>query len=353
MESPRETRRRPLVSGILPADYARLVLHRFADDFASAVRVERTPLEHPGPGEVLVRNAWAGVNGVLDDRIARNRVPFIAAAPGMDLGVEAVGEIAALGAGVTDLEPGDAVATVGLGGAYREYHRVEAADVYPVPAATPEVLTLIPTGISALVGLERVAELRAGERIVISAAAGGLGHLLVQLSLLTGAEVVALAGSDAKCAAVSELGAQRVINYRDEDPAAVFSRDYRDGFDVAYDTVGGPLFDLFVEHLAPRGRLVVSGFTADIDDPEAVLAPRIYTRLYWKAASVRAFMNHLFPEHHADARERLLRLHANGDIRVLVDPTAFRGLGAVAPAVAHLLARRNLGKVVVALETGG
>lgn len=333
----------------LPATYRRISLQRFGSTFAESIEILDTPLRPPGPGELLVRNHWAGVNGVFDDRLARNRVEYLQIGLPSDLGIECVGEVVATGPGVSGFAVGDAVAMTRLGYGYREYLCLPASEAIPVAAASPEILTLIPTGISALVALEQVAELRPGETIVISAAAGGLGHLLVQLARLKGAHVVALAGSEEKCEAVRGLGAHRVLNYRREDLDAVFRRDYPRGFDVAYDTVGGRIFDLFVSHVAMRGRVISSGYTADIEAPEQVTRSRIYTQLYWKAASVRGFMNPLYAEHHPDAARRLLRLYADGHLRVLVDPGGFSGLESVPAAVAHLLAGRNLGKVVVRL----
>lgn len=333
----------------LPARYRRLVLQRFGESFADATEIVESALVGPGPGELLVRNHWAGVNGVFDDRLARNRVEYLDIQPPCDIGIECVGEVVAIGEGVHGINLGDAVATTRLGNGYREYLCTPADRVIPIAAPTPEILTLIPTGISALVALEQVAELRPGETIVISAAAGGLGHLLVQLARLKGAHVVGLAGTRAKCEAVASLGAHRVLNYRQEDLDAIFRQEYPRGFDVAYDTVGSGIFDLFLEHVAVRGRVICSGYTADIENPEPVTRPRIYTSLYWKAASVRGFMNPLFGEYHAEAAQRLLRMYADGALRVLVDASDFHGLEAVPRAIEHLLAGRNLGKVVVRL----
>jgi NADPH-dependent curcumin reductase CurA len=333
----------------LPASYRRISLARFGASFADSVEIVDTPMTPPGEGELLVRNHWAGVNGVFDDRLARNRVEYVDIDLPADLGIECVGEVVAIGAGVRGFAIGEAVAMTRLGFGYREYLRLPASEAVAIAAPTPEILTLIPTGISALVALEQVAELRAGETIVISAAAGGLGHLLVQLARLKGAHVVALTGTAEKCAAVRGLGAHRVLNYREEDLDAVFRRDYPRGFDVAYDTVGGQMFDLFVAHIGVRGRVICSGYTADIEAPEQVTRSRIYTQLYWKAASVRGFMNPLFGEHHPDAARRLLRMYADGHLQVLVDRADFRGLESVPRAIEHLLAGRNLGKVVVQL----
>jgi NADPH-dependent curcumin reductase CurA len=334
----------------MTSTYRRLVLRELTGEFRSATAVMEAELGRPGPGEVLVRNHWAGVNGVFDQNLCANRIRYVDVRPPFDLGVEAVGEVVELGPGVDWLRVGEAVATSKLGTGYREYQRADARRAIPVREASAEILTLIPTGISALVGLERVGEMKSGETVAVSAAAGGLGHILVQLAKLAGNHVIGLTGSPAKVDALRALGVDRVIDYRRENLREVLAAEYPAGLDIAYDTVGGEIFDAFVDHLARRGRLVISGHTSDFDRPdEDVPHPRIYRKLYWKSASVRGFQNPAFPEYFDDACRRVLDLYYAGALRVLVDPTPFVGVAAVADAVEHLLAGRNLGKVVVRL----
>ncbi len=333
-----------------PASYPKIVIARLAADFRSATRIVDTPWRDPGPGEVVVRNRWAGVNAVFDKNLCRNRVRYVAVEPPYDMGIESVGEVVSLGADVTGLRPGDPVATTRLGHGFRHYQVIEAARCVKVREATPQILALIPTGISALVALKHIARLGSNETVVVSAAAGGLGQFVVQLAKLAGNHVIGLTSTAAKAAALQDLGCDRVINYRQESVREVLQREYPRGVDLAYDTVGGEIFDAFLDNLAMRGRLIISGHTSDFDRPEeAVLQPRIYQKLYWKSASVHGFQNPAFPEHFDAAAAEILELYYSGRLRVLVDPTPFRGLESVVDAEEHLLAGRNLGKVVVAL----
>ena len=330
--------------------YRKLVLRELTGDFRSATAVVEAESERPGPGQVLVRNHWAGVNGVFDQNLCANRIRYVDVRPPFDMGIEAVGEVVELGPGVDWLRVGEAVATSKLGTGYREYQLADARRAIPIREASAEILTLIPTGISALVGLERIAEMKSGETIAVSAAAGGLGHILVQLAKLAGNHVIGLTGSPAKAETLRRLGVDRVIDYRRESLREVLASEYPNGIDIAYDTVGGEVFDAFVDHLAQRGRLVISGHTSDFDRPdEDVPHPRIYRKLYWKSASVRGFQNPAFPEFFDDACRRVLELYYAGALQVLVDPTPFVGVEAVADAVEHLLGGSNLGKVVVRL----
>ena len=172
--------------------------------------------------------------------------------------------------------------------------------------------------------------------------------MVVQIAKLAGCHVIGLTGSDAKLDLLRSLGVDRAINYRSDDLREILTREYPRGLDIAYDSVGGEIFDAFVDHLAMRGRLVISGHTSDFDKAiENVAQPRMYRKLYWKSASVRGFQNQAFPEFFDAAARRILDLHYEGRLRALVDPTPFVGLEQVADAVEHLLAGRNSGKVVI------
>lgn len=333
---------------MLPARYRKLVIRELTGDFRSSTAIVEQAWQAPGPGQVAVRNRWAGCNAIFDKNLCRNTIRYVNVVPPFDMGIEAVGEVVALGPGVDTFRIGDAVATTRLGNGYREYQLAPVERTIRIREPSPEILTLVPTGISAMVGLERVGELRGGETVAVSAAAGGLGHMVVQIAKLAGCHVIGLTGADHKVELLRSLGVDRVVNYRRENLREVLEREYPRGLDIAYDSVGGEIFDAFLDHLALRGRLVISGHTSDFDKAvENVAQPRIYRKLYWKSASVRGFQNQAFPEFFDDAARRILELYYAGKLRVLVDPTPFTGLEQVADAVEHLLAGRNSGKVVV------
>lgn len=333
-----------------PEHYRKLVIERLTGDFRSSTGIVTETWKDPGPGEVVIRNHYAGCNAIFDKNLCRNTIRYVEVHPPFDMGIEAVGQIVAIGAGVTQWRRGDAVAVSRLGGGYREYQTVEERKPIRISAPSPEILALIPTGVSALVGLEQIGEVRSGDTVAVSAAAGGLGHFVVQFAKLAGAHVIGITGDEQKLALLRQLGVDRPLNHRRENLREVLAREYPRGLDVAYDSVGGEIFDTFVDHLAMRGRLVVSGHTSDFDrEVELVPQPRAYRKLYWKSASIRGFQNQAFPEHFEAAVARVLALHAAGRLQVCVDATAFVGLEQVADAVEHLLAGRNTGKVVVRL----
>jgi NADPH-dependent curcumin reductase CurA len=120
--------------------------------------------------------------------------------------------------------------------------------------------------------------------------------------------------------------------------------------DVAIDTVGGAIFDAFLDNLAVHGRLVAGGAAQDLEGrPEIVTAPRIVHKLYYKGASVRGFMNGLLPELWPAAREKLFALQSAGKLRVTFDAMEFSGIEAVYDAVERLLSGQSMGKVTVDL----
>lgn len=331
--------------------YRALQLQRFAPSLREGSRLVDMPWRDPGPGEIAVRNLWCGVNGIFDTQIARDAVDYVKVQLPAVMGVEALGEVLAVGEGVVGFKAGDAAVTVRFRGGYREGNIAPATDFIRVPAARPEWLALASTGVSAWLMLTHTGQAREGDTVAISAAAGGLGHLLVQLAKLRGCRVIAICGGAEKAAFVRSLGADAVIDYRAEPVADGLARHCPGQIDVAIDTVGGGVFDALIDHLAPHGRLVVGGAAQDLDgQPEIVTGPRIVHKLYYKGASVRGFMNGLLTAHWAEARAALFPLYEHGRLKVVFDQRPMRGLSQVPDAVEHLLSGRSMGKVVVALD---
>ena len=328
--------------------YRKLIAKQFNQDFQSAVEIVKVPMAKPAAGQLLIQNKFAGINSGFDTLLCQGKVPYVNLTPPFDLGVEAVGEVVAVGENIQAFQVGDAVVTTVRGGGYREYQVIDANLAVKVREATPEVLTLMPTGISALVALEKVGEMKSGEVVLVTAAAGGTGHLAVQLAKLADNHVIGICGSEKKAELLKELGCDRIINYRTEDLDRVLKREYPNGINLVFDCVGKEVFDVCLENLAIRGRLVVVGFISEYGkNLEQVTRPRIYEQLFWKAASVRGFLMPLYQEYAAEARDRLLKLFYSGKLRVAVDSTQFNGIESIPAAVKYLLEGKNCGKVVV------
>ncbi|MEH2392193.1 MAG: zinc-binding dehydrogenase [Nostoc sp.] len=328
-------------------NYRKLIAKQLNQNFKSAVEIVEIYTSKPAANELLIKNKFAGVNGGFDTLLCRGDVPYVNLIPPFDLGVEAIGKVVAIGENVKDFQIGDAVITTARGGGYREYQVVDANLAVKVREATPEVLTLIPTGVSALVALEQVGEMKSNEVVLVTAAAGGTGHIAVQLAKLAGNHVIGTCSSEAKAKLLRELGCDRIINYRTENLNQVLKQEYPNGINLIFECVGKTVFDTCVENLAVRGRLVVVGFISEYaKDLEHITQPRIYHQLFWKAASVKGFLMPHYKDHIAEARDRLLNLFYTDKLKVAVDPTQFQGIESIPDAVEYLLSGDNCGKVV-------
>ncbi|MCC5657390.1 zinc-binding dehydrogenase [Nostoc sp. XA010] len=328
--------------------YKKLIAKQLNQDFKSAIEIVELPISKPASSELLIQNKFAGVNGGFDTLLCRGDVPYINLIPPFDLGVEAVGKVVAVGENVKDFQINDAVITTARGGGYREYQLIDANLAVKVREATPEVLTLIPTGVSALVALEQVGEMKSNEVVLVTAAAGGTGHIAVQLAKLAGNHVIGTCSSEAKADLLKELGCDRIINYRTENLNQVLKQEYPNGINLIFECVGKAVFDTCVENLDVRGRLVVVGFISEYgNNVEQITQSRIYHQLFWKAASVRGFLMPHYKEYMAEARDRLLNLFYTNKLKVAVDPTQFQGIESIPDAVKYLLSGQNCGKVVV------
>ncbi|WP_448071746.1 quinone oxidoreductase family protein [Georgenia yuyongxinii] len=221
------------------------------------------PAPEPGPGELLVDVAAAGVNFI--DTYKRSSVypmPF----PHV-VGEEGAGTVRAVGAGVTEVAPGDRVAWAGAPGSYAEQVLVRADVALPVPAgvdlATAAALPL--QGMTAHYLVTSTFDVRPGHTVLLTAAAGGVGLLLTQLATARGARVIGLVGSPQKEDLAREAGAAQVIRYTELDdlttelPAMVRDLTGGTGVDVAYDGVGKDTFDASLASLRRRGMLVLFG----------------------------------------------------------------------------------------------
>ncbi|MDJ0630515.1 MAG: NAD(P)H-quinone oxidoreductase [Rhodobacter sp.] len=216
------------------------------------------PVPVPGHGQVLIQVAYAGVN--RPD--ALQRAGSYAPPPGAsDLpGLEAAGTIAAVGPGVAEWSAGDAVCALLPGGGYAAYAVTSAAHCLPVPrgmglkaaACLPETYFTVWTNVFQRGGLT------AGERFLVHGGSSGIGTTAIQLGRIFGARVFATAGSDKKCRACAELGAERTINYREEDFVAVMRSE--GGADLILDMVGGGYIPRNIKALADDGRLVQIAF---------------------------------------------------------------------------------------------
>ena len=201
------------------------------------LKLEQVEIGAPGPGQLKIRNRAVGLNFVdvyQRTGLYKTPLPFTA-------GNEGAGDVIAVGAGVTDFQVGDRIAYQGPVGAYADERLLPAEKAARLPdgISYETAAAALLKGATAYYLLHRTHELKAGETILVHAAAGGTGQILVQWAKAIGARVIGTAGSDEKCQIVRNNGADLAINYKTDDfVARVKAFTDGKGVDVVYDGVG-------------------------------------------------------------------------------------------------------------------
>ncbi|WP_371227787.1 NAD(P)H-quinone oxidoreductase [Roseovarius sp. 2305UL8-3] len=300
------------------------------------------PVPTPRPGEVVIKVAYAGVN--RPD--ALQRAGLYAPPPtASDLpGLEAAGEVIALGEGVSDWAVGDSVCALLPGGGYAEYVATPAAHCLPVPkgmalreaACLPETFFTVWSNVFLRGGLQ------AGERFLVHGGSSGIGTTAIQLAKAFGARVFATAGSEAKCTACSDLGADRAINYREEDFVEILKGE--GGANLILDMVGGPYMPRNIKALADDGRLVYIAF---LQGPKVELnfMPLMMRRLTITGSTLRPQSDAAKAAIAADLRAHVWPLIEAGRVAPVMDSEY--DLSDAAKAHAHMEAGDHIGKIVL------
>jgi NADPH2:quinone reductase len=314
------------------------------------LRLQNVEAPTPGPGEVAIEVAYAGVNfaEVMGRRglMPNARPPFVP-------GLEVSGTVRSLGEGVTSFAPGDAVCAFTAVGGYAEVAVARAALTFELPDASDATLrraatypTIVPTAWALVHDAARVRE---GEDVLVSAAAGGLGTVIAQVAGLSGAgHVYGVVSSEAKGAYAMEFGYDGVFvgeSWPDDLGLATAGA----GVDVVFDSVGGSFRDQAFAALAPMGRLAIFGIASGA----AEHAPDAFALRTQCKATVGFSISGLAQ---LDA-ERLRRiageaLGAAHDGLIQVAITEEFELADVRAAHAEIEARRSVGKYVLAVSTG-
>jgi NADPH-dependent curcumin reductase CurA len=323
---------------------------------ASDFRVVEAEVRAPEPGEVLVRNTWTSVDAGLRLRLRREGpAGYFTAFPletAMD-GIMTVGEV--IDSRADGFAAGD---TVWHAAGWRDYS-VVAADVpalggvgtlraLDVRETAPQAYlgVLGGNGLTAYAGLFHVAGLRGGDVVWVSAAAGAVGSLVVQLAKLRGNPVIASAGSDEKVAyLLEELGADAAFNYKSEAVLTQLRRAAPDGIDVYFDNVGGDHLDAALVTLRKHGRVAICGAISEYDADEPPPGPRHLFMAVANDLTLRGFRG----SSHVDKLDEMMRVVGAWlrDGRLRVRETVVDGLEQAPLALAALMRGDNTGKTLV------
>jgi NADPH2:quinone reductase len=309
------------------------------------MRPADVPTPTPGPGEILVKVHAVALNfpDVLMCRGLYQVKPPLPFTPG----VEMCGTVEAVGAGVTGYAPGDRVIGTPVGGALAEYVLLGAADVLPAPAAlsNAQAASFHIAYQTGWFGLHRRAALRAGETLLVHAAAGGVGSAAVQLGKAGGARVIGVVGGPDKAEVARSLGADVVVDRRAGDFVAVVKEVTGGrGADVIYDPVGGDTFQRSTKCVAFEGRLLVIGFASG--EIPSVAAGHALVKNYSVVGLHWGLYRQHDPASIVEAHQRLSELAAEGVAVPLV--SAVIPFDEAPEGIARLAAGETTGRVVVA-----
>jgi NADPH2:quinone reductase len=310
---------------------------------------DRMPVPQPGPGEVLIRIAAAGVNRPDVHQRQGNYPP----PPGASdvPGLEVAGEVVAAGSDVERWRTGDRVMALVASGGYAEFCTAPGPQVLPVPGGLPmvEAGAIPETFFTVWTNVFDRGRLQPGESFLVHGGSSGIGTTAIQLASAFGATVLATAGSPDKCAACERLGAKRAINYREEDFAAAAKEATGGrGVDLILDMVGGEYVEKNLQALAVEGRLVQIAW---LKSPKvtANFAQLMLKRLTWTGSTLRPRSVEQKGEIARSLEARVWPLLAGGKVRPLI----FRTFPLAEAASAHALmeSSEHIGKIV--LTVGG
>lgn len=321
-----------------------VLFERYGD--AGVLEYRETGVPACGPGEVLLRTSAIGVN--YSDALRRRNAYFLPTPLPYVPGTEVVGTVLEAGAGVeAPYLPGTRVlAILPAGGGYAELVTAAAPYCVPLPPAIDDrtATGIFVQGSTAQLMITHLAGDLAGKTVLVNAAAGGVGSLLVQLAKLGGARVIGAAGGSAKGEVVRELGADVAVDYRQ----AGWSERVREanggrGVDVVFEMVGGEVYNESLRALAPGGHLIVYGCASGVQgrvDPEHF----VDENLTQTGFNLAYYLQHRNPDWQ-QALGAVIGLLASGQLRVRTAKTF--PLERAAEAHRQLEARETTGKVVL------
>ena len=351
----------------LPATMRAFRVHEYGPEPTTAMKLEEIPLPVPGPGELLVRAQGIPLNLNDLERVnGKNMMvrPELPVTPGM----ETMGVVAACGAGTEDWLGRRVVAMPKQAtGGFAEYAICPTVSAFDMPEAIPfpDAAALYYPFHLAWLGLVERAALRAGESVLIHAAAGGSGSAAVQLAKHLGAKVFATAGSESKLALCRELGADVAINYEKDDFAEiVLEQTGGRGVDVVFDNVGEGVMEKSMKATAYDGRYVMMGFASDkkFADEKLIVPRRVIAGnmklcgalLAYAEAPVRAMMkkamgwNFCPRELGVDITRQVVELVRAGRVRPVIGQVVpFEEIPA---ALTRMVQRQTVGRIIARVD---
>lgn len=309
------------------------------------LKLAERPLPSPGAGEVLIKVAATGVNG--PDLMQRKGLYPAPAGASDLLGLEISGEIVAVGDKVTRWSAGDKVAALTNGGGYAEYCNVDARHCLPLPKgiALRDAAGLPETFFTVWSNVFMGARLTAGETFLVHGGAGGIGTTAIQLGKAFGAKVIATDSPEERCNICRDLGADRVIDYRQEDFVDIVRQ--AGGANVILDIVGGPNIERNFKAAAHDGRIIQLAFAAG-SKVEINLMPVMLKRLTYTGSTLRTRAPAFKAQIAQELEAKVWPLIESGRISVVTRQTF--PLAEAGKAHAMMESSRHIGKIVLTVD---
>jgi NADPH2:quinone reductase len=300
----------------------------------------------PGPGEILIKVAAAGVNR---PDVAQRSGAYPPPPGASDLpGLEVAGTVVALGAGATKHKLGDKVMSLVAGGGYAPYCIAQNAQAMAVPAALsmPEAGAISETLMTVWHNVFERGALKAGETLLIHGGSSGIGTMAIQLAKALGSKVIVTVGSKDKADACLKLGADRAINYKTEDfVEATRAATGGAGANVILDMVGGDYIDRNYDAAAVEGRIVQIAFLSGTPKAEVNFAKLMAKRLHHTGSTLRPRSNADKAAMVAAIEARVMPLLREGRVKPLMDSTF--PLEKAADAHRRMESSEHIGKIVL------
>lgn len=303
------------------------------------------PVPVPGHGQIIIRVAYAGVNRPDALQRAGLYAPPPSASPLP--GLEAAGTVVEIGPGVTRWSIGDKVTALLPGGGYAEYVATQEHHALPVPEGMSlrEAACLPETCFTVWSNVVMRGGLKAGERFLVHGGSSGIGTTAIQIAKALGARVFTTAGSDDKCRACEELGADKALNYRTGDYVAMMLDE--GGAQLILDMVGGPYLPRNIKALATEGRLVqiafLQGAKVELNFSEVMMR-----RLTITGSTLRPQSDLSKARIAAEVEANVWPMIAAGKLRPVMDSEF--ALEDAAKAHARMESSGHVGKIVLKVE---
>jgi len=303
------------------------------------------PAREPGEGEILVEVQYISLDPAMRGWMNEGK----SYVPPVEIGAV----MRAYGAGrvISSRHPGSAPGDLVTGAfgvqEYATFPGKGVTKVDPRLAPLPVYLSVLgPTGMTAYFGLLDTGQLKAGDTVVVSSAAGAVGMVVGQIARLKGCRAVGIAGGPQKCRfIVEELGFDAAIDYRAEDVKEALRRHCPKGLDVYFDNVGGDILDAALTRLARGARVVVCGAVSQYNRTEPVQGPANYLALLVQRASMKGMVVLDYADRFAEAAREMAGWMAAGKLKSRED--VVQGLETFPDALLKLFRGENLGKLLL------